>query len=156
MINELKILKEIRDRFNTDFMRVAEEIGHASGENPNFNIDEFSDLSPADQLAKSDEFGLINIINTSYQTQDTLERAMIQTISLAVQVVIIDRGDIAKQISIARMALVEIVQKSDFDFMRYAGLDLSSTEPTQLEFQGPGDNNCYFLVGIVLQLKIGI
>lgn len=156
MTDELTILKEITTVLKRDFMAKAKEVAERSRNNISFNVADFVNISLNDYIAEHEEFGIVMVQSSGYQSDNTLGRDAINEINYEIQVITLDKGDTATEISIIRMAIAELLLREDLDFLSSCSLVIESTEPFPLEF-GPKEARIkHVLSGVTVKVSLGI
>lgn len=158
MVDELSILKELTSVVQARFDSRAIAIAQRSNSAKTFNVTDFSNFSLEDQQIKHEEFGLVHIVNSTYQVQDIVNgpHDAVQTVVYSIQVIIQDKGDLATQVSLARMALAETLLKEEFDLERFYDYVIEGTQPTPLDFGAKNDTIKYVMAGISLSLQMAV
>ena len=153
--NERTILKEVQTRLNEGFMDKAREIAQRSNDPVEFNIATFSDMSLNDLLIEHEEFGLIYVQDSGYESQPSLGNSVINTVLVNIQAIIIDNGNLARDVSLIRMTLAEMLLNEDYDLENSSSIKVESTEPTPLDFGAKEDSIKYVASGVVARFQLG-
>ena len=153
--NERTILKELQTVLNNKLMDMVRTVAQRSEDEVVFNVAQFSDASLNDQLIEHEEFGLIFVDDSGYESEPEVGQSVINTVRIGCQAIIIDRGNLARDISLLRMALAELILNSDFDFETFSSTKVESTKPTPLDFGAKDSSIKYVASGVVAIFKLG-
>ena len=155
--NELFIRDEIATAMNQDFNSAAERVVDALGQDysKTFNISSFETTSPEEILRKADEFGTVYIGQSDFKRVGKLgQKHLTNEIVIEVIAWILKKGDDTNQVSILRMALVEVMRNREFDFEKYSDWEIESSG--SIDFSPETTENIYTGSGIIVKVKTGI
>lgn len=153
-MNEIIIRNEIHEAMRDNLERHCTDIASESSIAKSFTFTSFTTRSYEDEIVVSDEFVFTYILSPSYDTEITLQRDLIQTIEIATQAVIIDKGDFLDQISLVKMGMVRVMQKTDFSLLKSSELRVTLGE--WIDLQKKGSSTRYVSTGIKTSIRIGV
>ena len=157
-VSVFSIIEELRTTMSAKFNDYVDEISKEAGFDKDFTIGEFYTKSLRDVLVGHDDFGIIYHLNSVYPAplgvNETITR---ETVNIAIEVVILDRGDVLRQLSLVAKGIARTLTVPVYDFRRYCGLKIQTTAPSQFDPRASsgGDLQTQFISAIIISVDIG-
>lgn len=156
MFNEITLRNKIIDKCNSDFMNNVRKTAVLSGVEAKFDVKEFTEMTLDEAIIKHVEFGIVYPVESSFEFSGLPHSIIMNEITFMIEVCFIARKQLANQISLIRIGLVNTMANLEEDIIEMSGIRIETTSPIDFGALDDDNDTRYVGCGINAKLKIGM